>query len=76
MPITASDVIDILGPTDEATIAEIVATGASRLELAEALAWISNDEALIKEGRPLPTGKVAEVCALLDAREDDADGVR
>ncbi len=73
MPLTASEVEAVLGPTDEAMIAQIIATGATLADLAEAWAWINNDEALINEGRPLPTGKVAELCALLDEPEEDLD---
>ncbi len=73
MPLTASEVEAVLGPTDEAMIAQIMATGATPPDLAEAWTWINNDEALINEGRPLPTGKVAELCALLDEPEEDLD---
>jgi hypothetical protein len=73
MPLTASDVEAVLGPTDESLVAQIIATGATAADLAEAWAWINNDEALINEGRPLPTGKVAELCALLDEPENDLD---
>lgn len=73
MPLTASEIEAVLGPTDESMIAQIIATGATPADLAEAWAWINNDEALINEGRPLPTGKVAELCALLDEPEDDLE---
>jgi hypothetical protein len=73
MPLTASDVEAVLGPADESLAAQIIATGATAADLAEAWAWINNDEALINEGRPLPTGKVAELCALLNKPENDLD---
>ena len=72
MLMTAQDVIAVLGPIDETKITEIIATGATPADLAEAWAWINNDEALINEGRPLPSGKVAELCALLDEPDEDA----
>lgn len=75
MPMTAQDVIAVLGPTDENKIAEIIATGATPAELAEAWAWINNDEALINEGRPLPSGKIAQLCALLEEPDDDEPGL-
>ena len=71
MPMTSDDVIAILGPSDETLIADIIASGATRAELAEAFAWANNDEALMGEGRPLPKGTVALLIDLLDV-EDDA----
>lgn len=65
MSIAREDVISVLGPVDEAFLAEIVATGATPEELAQAWAWVNSDEALIGEGRPHPTGRVAELVDLL-----------
>lgn len=45
MTMTSDDVIAILGPIDETLLAEVVATGATQAELAEAFAWANNDEA-------------------------------
>ncbi len=73
MALTASDVEAVLGPTDESMVAQIIATGATVADLAEAWAWINNEESLIAEGRPLPTGKVAELCDLLDEPGDDLE---
>lgn len=67
------DITAILGPVDEVLIAEINRTGATAEELAEAWAWVSADEALINEGRPLPSGRIAELVALLEASELDPD---
>jgi hypothetical protein len=73
MTITSDDVIAILGPVDETLVAEVIATGATRAELAEAFAWASNDEALIGEGRRLPGGRVAALVDLLSADEEEQD---
>lgn len=59
MTMTSDDVITILGPVDETLVADVIATGATQAELSEAFAWVNNDEALIGEGRPLPSGRVA-----------------
>lgn len=67
------DITAILGPVDEVLIAEINRTGATAEELAEAWAWVGADEALINEGRPLPSGRIAELVALLEASELDPD---
>lgn len=63
------DIIAILGPADEALIADIIRSGATTEELAQAWAWVNADEALINDGRPLPSGRVAELVALLDPQE-------
>ncbi|BCG96783.1 hypothetical protein [Mesorhizobium sp. 131-2-1] len=44
---TRQDVVSVLGPVDNATIAEIIASGASLEELREAWAWAFGDEVLI-----------------------------
>lgn len=71
MPMTSDDVITILGPVDETLVADVIATGATQAELAEAFAWVSNDEALIGEGRHLPAGRVAALVDLLTADEEE-----
>jgi hypothetical protein len=43
---------------DDVTIAKIIATGATAEELAEAQAWIANDEPLINAGRPLAPSRL------------------
>ncbi|SEI11304.1 hypothetical protein SAMN05216228_104437 [Rhizobium tibeticum] len=73
MPMTSDDVIAVLGPADETLVAEVIATGATQAELAEAFAWASNDEALMGEGRRLPTGRVAALVDLLSADEEEQD---
>lgn len=71
MPMTSDDVITILGPVDETLVADVIATGATQAELAEAFSWVSNDEAFIGEGRHLPAGRVAALVDLLTADEEE-----
>lgn len=71
MPIGRSDVTALLGPVDDELAAEIVATGASPEELAEAWAWVNNDEALVNDGRPLPGGRVAELIDMLETQPQE-----
>ena len=74
--ITRDDVIKAIGSADDVTIAQLIATGATVEELAEAQAWLANDEPLLNSGRPLATGRVRElvdILAELDP-EDDDDG--
>jgi hypothetical protein len=66
--LTSEAVRRILGPVDNALLAEIVAIDASERELAEAHAWAVSDEALVNEFRPMPKGKVAELVDILSRR--------
>jgi hypothetical protein len=71
MTMTRDDIISVLGPADDALIAEIAATGSTIEELREAFAWIGADEALLNEGRPLPTARVVMLIDLLEAADDE-----
>jgi hypothetical protein len=70
---SVEDITAILGPVDETLIVDINRTGATREELAQAWAWFNADEALVNEGRQLPSGRVAELVSLLEAAELDAE---
>src|SRR5262252_8540044 len=65
--LTRKDVMTMLGPLDDAVVAGIIATGATVEELAEARAWLTNDEALINSGKPLPSGRVADIIEIMAA---------
>jgi hypothetical protein len=72
--VTKEDVTDAFGPLDDVIVSEIIATGATVGELAEAQAWLVNDEPLLNAGRPLATGRVRELIDILaesDSNEDD-----
>ena len=65
-----------VGRADDVTIAEIIGTGATVDELAEAQAWIVNDEPLLNAGKPLATNRVRELIDILselDPSNDDDD---
>lgn len=73
--ITRDDIVKAIGTVDDATIAQIIATGATTNELAEALAWMASDEPMMNAGRPLATGRVRELVDILAELEpDDDDG--
>ena len=74
--ITRDDVIKAIGSADDVTIAQMIATGATVEELAEAQAWMANDEPMMNTGRPLATGRVREIVDILAELEpdDDEDG--
>ncbi|RUM95231.1 hypothetical protein EET67_24490 [Pseudaminobacter arsenicus] len=75
MTMTRANVVSVLGPVDETTIAEIISTGASLDELREAWAWAFGDEALMSEGRPLPGTRVAALIDLIEPEEEVAGPV-
>ncbi|WP_458757727.1 hypothetical protein ACSVBT_17410 [Afipia sp. TerB] len=68
-PLTRKAIQSVLGSSDDTMIAEIAATGASFEELGQAWAWVNSDEALINEGPPLPSGRIAELIELLAAHD-------
>ena len=73
--LTHEDVRVVLGPVDDSLVAEIVATGASQEELAEAYAWVTNDEALMNIGRPLASSRVGRLIDILEPAEEDEAAV-
>lgn len=73
MTMTREDVIRVLGPVDETLIVEILATEASAEELEEAFAWLHADDVLGPQLRRQPSGKVAELCEILEREEEEPD---
>jgi hypothetical protein len=69
--VTRKDVIETLGELDDVTVANIMETGATPQELAEAQAWLANDEALINTGRPLPTGRVGQIVEIIADKDQE-----
>ena len=75
--VSRDDVIKSVGPINDVAIAEIIGTGATPEELAEAQAWLANDEPLINAGKALPSGRVGELIEILSelgADEEDETG--
>ncbi len=71
--LTREHVVAVLGPVDDSLVAEILGTGASPEELAEAYAWFTNDEALMNAGRPLASSRVGRLIDIFEAAEEDED---
>ncbi len=73
--LTREEARALVGPADDATLAEIVGLGLTSAELAEARAWVENDEAMLNEGRGIPAGRVARALEILRERdvEEGAD---
>lgn len=74
--LSRDDVVKAVDRADDVTIAQIIGTGATAEELAEALAWLANDEPMINDLRPLAQGRVRELVDILsEVEEDEEDGV-
>jgi hypothetical protein len=71
--LTRDDVTKAVGPIDDVTIAQIIGTGATADELAEAQAWVVDDDPLLNAGKPLATGRVRELVDILAELEPDED---
>lgn len=73
--LSRDDVVKAVDRADDVTIAQIIGTGASVEELTEAQAWLTNDEPMINDLRPLAQGRVRELVDILsELEEDEEDG--
>jgi hypothetical protein len=73
--LTREDVIGALGRVDDMTVAEIIATGATLEEVAEAQAWVANDDLLLASGRPRAAGRVGQLVDILVSMQDDDEAL-
>ncbi|MGY3033149.1 hypothetical protein ACVIIV_002319 [Bradyrhizobium sp. USDA 4354] len=71
--LSRDDVTKVLSGADDVTIAQIIGTGATVEELAEAQAWLANDEPMINDLRPLAHGRVRDLVDILSEFEENAD---
>jgi hypothetical protein len=69
--LSRDDVIKTISGADDVTIAEIIGTGATIEELAEAQAWLANDEPMMNDLRPLAHGRVRELVDILSEFDED-----
>lgn len=72
-PVRASEVIEIVGPLDDAVVAGVVATGATPAEVLEAYTWLTADDQLGTELDRTRTGKVAQVYDILAPEFEGAE---
>jgi hypothetical protein len=72
--LTREQVRTALGDLDDDVVAEIVSVGATGDELAEAQAWLANNEPLMNSGRPLAGGRVGRLIDILETIEDEELG--
>ncbi|MEW6150078.1 MAG: hypothetical protein ACOY3N_12710 [Bradyrhizobium sp.] len=69
--LSRDDIVKAVDRADDVTIAQIIGTGATAEELAEAQAWLANDEPMINDLRPLAQGRVRELVDILSELEED-----
>ena len=64
--VSRDDVVAVFGEMSDAAVAQIIATGATRAELAQARAWAAHD-ATVQGHRPkLPLGPVGHVVEIVE----------
>jgi len=71
--LSRDDVVKAVDRADDVTIAQIIGTGATVEELAEAQAWLANDEPMINDLRPLARGRVRELVDILSELEEEEE---
>jgi hypothetical protein len=69
--ISREDIVTVLGPIDDDLVSEVAALDPSPEELMQAWTWVSADEALVNEGRSLPSGKIAQLIEILSPPDGD-----
>jgi hypothetical protein len=72
--LTRDEITATLGELDDMTVVEILSSGANADELAEARAWLANDEPLMNMGKPLAAGRVGILVDILTRLEAEEPG--
>jgi len=68
-PATASEIVEILGPLDDAVLLEIQRSAATAAEVLEAFTWINADDQIATETEHGPRGAALRVCEILEREE-------
>ena len=72
-PATAAEIIEIIGPLDDAVLLRIVETEATPAEVLEAFTWVTADDQIGTELEHRPRGTVARVYEILKREEPEPD---
>ena len=70
-PATASEIVEIVGPLDDAVLMRIVETEATPAKVLEAFTWATADDQIGTELEHRPRGVVAQVYDILKREEPD-----
>ena len=72
-PATAAEIIEIVGPLEDAVLMRIVETGATPGEVLEAFTWATADDQIGTELEHRPRDVVAQVYDILKREEPELD---
>ena len=72
-PVTAEQIIDIVGPLTDARVMAIIATGATVEQIEEAAAWADGESDVMGDFRIQATGPVAAVYDILRTEQKYAE---
>ena len=72
-PATAAEIIEIVGPLEDAVLMRIAETGATPGEVLEAFTWATADDQIGTELEHRPRGVVAQVYDILMREEPEPD---
>ena len=72
-PATAAEIIEIVGPLEDAVLMRIAETGATPGEVLEASTWATADDQIGTELEHRPRGVVAQVYEILKREEPEPD---
>lgn len=72
-PATATEIREIIGPVEDATLTSILEVGATREEVLEAYVWLSSDDYLHRQRHHTLSGRAARVFDLLEAELPEPD---
>ena len=73
LPLTASQIVEICGPLDDAVLLEILQSGATAAEVLEAFTWLNANDQVGTETDHGPRGATLRVCEILARQEPEAD---
>jgi hypothetical protein len=73
MALNREQLVRAVGNVDDAVVAEVLGMEATAEELAQAQAWITNDEALMNSGKPLAGGRVSRLIEIPASIEEQDD---
>ena len=72
-PATSNEIINILGPVEDAVLLEIIKTGATAAEVLEAFTWANADDQIGTELERGPRAAVVRVYEILKREEPEAN---
>jgi hypothetical protein len=72
-PATAGEIIEIVGPLEDAVLLQILAVGPTAAEVLEAFTWASADDQIGTELEHGPRGAVTRVYDILKMEEPEPD---